>query len=152
MQPVNLTRVRRAVTLALVVAGFSAPVAAAQSADHESQVAAAVGAAHHAGQDLRMPDTVDAANAPSRKTQPATPAQDFRMPDTRDLASGRGTSSAPDVLVVSVPETVPKTVPESGIDWTGVGIGAGGAIGLVLVSLGGALLVARRRRHLFPAH
>ena len=30
--------------------------------------------------------------------------------------------------------------------------GAGGAIGLVLVSLGGALLVARRRRHLFPAH
>ena len=148
MQPVNLTRVRRAVTLALVVAGFSAPVAAAQSADHESQVAAAVGAAHHAGQDLRMPDTVDAANAPSRKTQPATPAQDFRMPDTRDLASGRGTSSAPDVIVVSVRETVP----ESGIDWAGVGIGAGGAIGLVLVSLGGALLVARRRRHLFPAH
>ena len=151
MQPVNLTQLRRAVTLALVVAGLATPVAAAQSSDHESQVAAAVGASHHAGQDLRMPDTIDAAQGPSR-TRPATPAQDFRMPDTRDLAAGRGTSTAPDVLVVSVPKTVTETVAENGIDWSDVGIGAGGVIGLVLVSLGGATLVARHRRGLFPAH
>jgi hypothetical protein len=148
MQPVNLTRVSRAATLALVVAGFAAPAAAAQSADHESQVAAAVGTGHHAGQDLRMPDTIDAANGPSSKPQPATAAQDFRMPDTRDLALGRGTSTAPDVLVVSAA----GPVPESGVNWTGVGIGAAGAIGLVLISLGGAVLVARRRRGLSTAH
>jgi hypothetical protein len=147
MQPVKLTRIRRAATLALVVAGLATPAAAAQSSDHETQVAAAVGAGHHAVQDLRMPDTVDAANRPS-STQPATPSQDIRMPDTRDFVLGRGTSTAPSVLVVSMPESVP----ESGIDWTGVGIGAGGVIGLVIVSLGGAVLVARRKRRLFPAH
>ena len=70
------------------------------------------------------------------------------MPDTRDFASGRGTSAAPNVLVVKVPEPVPAT----GIDWTDVGIGAGGVLGLTLVSLGGTVLVAQRRRRLSPAH
>jgi hypothetical protein len=123
MHPVQRTRIKRAAALTLAVAGLATPAAQAQSSDHESNVAAAVGAGLAAGQDLRMPDT-------------------------RDVASGRGTSTAPAVLVVKVAEPVPQS---GGIDWADVGIGAGGVIGLTLVSLGGTVLVARRRR-LSPAH
>ena len=122
MQAVQRTRIKRAAALALAATALAAPAPAAYAYDHESQVAAAVGAGRQAGQDLRMPDT-------------------------RDLASGRGTSTAPDVVVLKLPEPVPET----GIDWTDVGIGAAGVIGLTLVSLGGTVLVARRRR-LSPAH
>ena len=105
------------------VATLAAPAAHAQSSDHESTVAAAIG-------------------------QGRGSAQDLRMPDTRDLASGRGTSSAPDVLVVKVAEPTPQS---DGVDWAEVGIGAG-AVGIAIFSIGGAVLVAQRRRRVFPAH
>ena len=116
-------RIKHAAALTLALAALAAPTAQAQSSDHESTVAAAIG-------------------------EGLGSAQDLRMPDTRDLASGRGTSASPDVLVVKMAEPVPQT---GGIDWAEVAIG-GGVVGLTLSSIGGAVLVAQRRRRVVPAH
>ena len=118
------SRIKHVAALMLAAAALAAPAAQAQSSDHESKVAAAVG-------------------------QGLGSAQDLRMPDTRDLASGRGTSSAPDVMVVKVAEPATEG---GGIDWAGIGIGAGAVACLVLISIGGAALVGQRRRRVFPAH
>ena len=118
------TRIKHTVALTLAAAALAAPAAQAQSSDHESTVAAAIGLSD----DL---------------------AQDLRMPDTRDLASGRGTSSSPEVMVVKVAEPAPQA---GGIDWGDVGIGAGAVAGLALISIGGTALVGQRRRRVFPAH
>jgi hypothetical protein len=48
--------------------------------------------------------------------------------------------------VVTVPRFVEVSTSPTGIEWDDVAIGAGGAMGLVLVATGGALIVARRRR------
>jgi hypothetical protein len=92
-----------------------------------------------ARQDLRSPDAQDAAsNAAAR---PAQPSQDLRSPDARDAADA---SRVPEVTVVKVDESAPSS---GGIDWGDAGIGAGGLLGLTLVSLGGMLVVKRRRSH-----
>ena len=83
-------------------------------------------------QDLRMPDTRDAAEQPK---------QDLRMPDTRDSAAGRGTETAPIVEFVEVPVAEPQ-----GFDWTDAGLGALTGVGVVLVGAGGAVATVRLRR------
>ncbi len=75
---------------------------------------------------------------------PAEARQDLRSPDTRDAAIGRGTWSVPDVTVVKLPQPVP--VAERGIDWGDAGIGAGTLFGVIVVGLGGAMAVMHRRR------
>jgi hypothetical protein len=104
-----------------------------------------------AQQDLRMPDTRDAANwlgAPGFPAYP-TPAepprihQDLRSPDTRDAAAGRGTADAPEVTVVKVPQPAPAPAPAGGIDWGDAGIGA--AFMLVLLATGIVAVLVRRR-------
>ena len=62
--------------------------------------------------------------------------QDLRSPDTRDAAIGRGTRSVPDVTVVKLREPAPAA--ESSIDWGDAGLGAAGMLALVLVGFGGA--------------
>jgi hypothetical protein len=94
-----------------------------------------------AQQDLRNPDTRDAA-----RHIVSDPQQDLRSPDTRDAAAGRGPSTAPDVTVIKVPEPAPTS--GAGIDWTDAGLGA--AIVLVLAAAGGVAMVLRRRSS--PAH
>ena len=81
----------------------------------------------------------------------AQPGQDLRMPDTVDAAAGRGTFSAPDVVVVKVKDPEPQSA-GGGLDWGDAGIGAGGIAGLTLVSLGGALLVVQRRHARGASH
>ncbi|HET6551612.1 MAG TPA: hypothetical protein VFG79_24300 [Solirubrobacter sp.] len=98
-------------------------------------------------QDLRSPDARDAATTHkrshgSRPTMFNASSTDLRSPDARDAADGRGTFTAPDVTVVSVPRTAPTS---SGIDWADVGIGAGGVLGVALLALGGAVAVAVHR-------
>jgi hypothetical protein len=57
-----------------------------------------------------------------------------------DVCSGHGYGS------VGVPSTVVRTISsDSGFDWGDAGIGAGGALGLVLAATGGTLLLAHRR-------
>ena len=96
--------------------------------------ALAVPATAAAQQDLRNPDTRDAA------AQTSAP-QDLRSPDARDAAEGRGTFSAPDVEVVKV--AGPSA--DAGFDWGDAGIGAGSIAILAMLGLGSALLVAHRR-------
>ena len=87
-----------------------------------------------ASQDLRNPDTRDAAAA-------ASVSQDLRSPDARDAAAGRGTFNSPDVEVVKVA----GPVVDDGFSWGDAGIGAGAIFALGVVAVGGSLLVAHRR-------
>jgi hypothetical protein len=116
-------RLTRSAALCLTLAALAAPTAAAQQ------------------QDLRTPDTRDAAGA-------AQIPRDLRSPDTRDAAAGRGSFSAPQVTVIKVPQPAPSA---GGIDWGDAGIGAGAAIGLTLLAFGSSLAIAHRR-HSSPAH
>ena len=70
--------------------------------------------------------------------------QDLRSPDTRDAAIGRGTWSVPDVTVVKLREPAPAA--ERSIDWGDAGIGAGTVFGVIAVGLLGAMAVMHRRR------
>jgi hypothetical protein len=107
-------RLTRSAALALAVAAVAAPAAIAQ-------------------QDLRSPDARDAAFSAMAK-------QDLRSPDARDAADGRGTFNAPEVTVVRVPETAPAPS-ASPLDWRDVAIGAGAALGLMLLAIGGVRAV-----------
>jgi hypothetical protein len=116
-------RLHRSIVLGVAVALLAASPAAAQ-------------------QDLRSPDTRDAAAASIAANAP----QDLRSPDTRDAADGRGTFSAPDVTVVKVPQPVDGPAPATGIEWSDAGIGA--AFMLALVAVIG--LAVRHRRQSAP--
>jgi hypothetical protein len=82
-----------------------------------------------APQDLRNPDTRDAA---------AASYMDLRNPDTRELPK-----NGPEVTVVEVPQASPSA--DSGLDWGDAGIGAGGMLGLILLAAAATLAVAHRR-------
>jgi hypothetical protein len=90
-----------------------------------------------ASNDLRSPDARDPFVAP------ATATPDLRSPDARDAAAGRSAAGSPSVLVVTVPQ---HRSTSGGMDWGDAGIGAGGAVA-VLVLTGGAALALQRRRH-----
>ena len=94
------------------------------------------------GQDLRSPDTRDAAAAAA-----AEHYQDLRSPDARD--AGRPPVQVP-TPVVEIRE-----VPGNGFDWGDAGIGAAGLLALLSIAGGVTLLAVgrRRRRDLgAPAH
>jgi hypothetical protein len=110
----TIHRLTRPAALALTVAAVAAPTAAASNPDQQFPAA------------------------------PPEQRQDLRMPDTRDAAEGRGPSSAPDVVVIKVRE--PEAAPAGGIDWADAGIGAGSVLGLSLLGIGGALLLVHRKR------
>jgi hypothetical protein len=105
------SHITRTIATALVAGAAFAPAAAAQE------------------QDLRSPDTKDAATRLEH-------TQDFRAPDTRDAAEGR---TAPVVEFVEVSR-------DSGFDVTDAVVGAASGVGLVLIATGGALTTARLRR------
>jgi hypothetical protein len=86
-------------------------------------------------QDLRSPDARDAADAATR----GAPAQDLRSPDTRDAAAGVGVAQRT-IRPVRVID-----LGDNGFDWTDAAVGAGGALGLVLVLGAGGAAVVRRR-------
>jgi hypothetical protein len=95
-------------------------------------------------QDLRSPDSIDAAAGRGTLARHEV-RQDLRGPDAIDAAAGRGTFSAPEVTIVKVPALAPADAGEgAGIQWTEVGIGGGGMLGLLLLGAGGAALVVRR--------
>jgi hypothetical protein len=63
-------------------------------------------------------------------------------PDISDYAQGRTPGKQPAVQVVRVTREVAAP---RGFDWDSAGIGAGVAVGIVLVGGGGLLAVTRRR-------
>jgi hypothetical protein len=125
-------RLTRTTAVGLALAALAAPMALADP--HAADMHARAEAAQK--HDLRSPDARDAATRAETK-------QDLRSPDTRDASEGRGTYTAPNVMIVKVPEPVQA---EGGIDWADAGIGAGGLLGLMLLGLGGSLAVVHRRR------
>jgi hypothetical protein len=139
----NRHQLARSAALGLALAALAAPTASAEPDDLRSQAGTSslAGTTSPPRQDLRSPDTRDAAlSAEARQGQQH---QDLRSPDTRDYATGRGTFSAPEVTVVKVTDPPP---PSAGIDWGDAGIGAGGMLGLMLIALGSILAVAHRRQ------
>jgi hypothetical protein len=127
-------RLTRTTALGLALAALAAPAAAAQ-------------------QDLRNPDRRATEIALAQEQYYGSfgdgagkAAQDLRSPDARDYADGRGTSSAPDVTVVKVAEPSAPTAPAGGgLDWGDAGIGAGIALGVMLMGLAGVLGIVHRR-------
>jgi hypothetical protein len=125
-------RLTRSTAVGLALAALAAPTALADP--HAADMHARAESAQK--QDLRSPDTRDAATRAETK-------QDLRSPDARDAGEGRGTYTAPNVMIVKVPEPVQA---DDGLDWADAGIGAGGLLGLMLLGLGGSLAVVHRRQ------
>jgi hypothetical protein len=113
--PTTSHHIGRAVATAVAIGAVFAPTAAAQ-------------------QDLRSPDTRDAAERVQR-------TQDLRSPDTQDSASGRGLDKAPVVEFVDVPRQA-----ADGFDVTDAALGAATGIGLLLIAAGGAAATVKVRR------
>ena len=93
--------------------------------------------------NLTSPDAQDAARTSSLAGTTSRPRQDLRSPDAVDAAAGRGTFTAPEVTVIKVPRPAPSS--QSGVDWADAAIGAGGATGLLAISLAGAVTLRRRQ-------
>jgi hypothetical protein len=110
------TRISRHVGLALAVGALAAPAAVAQS-----------------------PDAIDYNAAAAELKQ-----FDARSPDAQDFAAGRNPGDQPVPKIVTVPRIVEVTN-SGGLQWDDVAIGAGGAMGLVLLAAGGVVTVTRRR-------
>jgi hypothetical protein len=124
-----------AVVLACAV---SQPAFAAPS-DLRGHAAAAANGAQQStpAVDLRAPDSQDA----HRFAPTAAVVIDRRSPDTVDLASRGDVARTPVVTVAS---------PQGGFDWGDAGIGAGGAVAVLLLGLGAALMATHRRRGVKP--
>jgi len=87
-------------------------------------------------QDLRSPDTRDAANAA------AGHRQDLRSPDAIDAAEGRTPTRTPIVVPVVLRRV---EVEPDGFDWGDAGIGAASGL-TVLAMTGGMVAITTRRR------
>ncbi len=115
-----------------IAAGNSSGTSPAVRPNPDEQVLTANAAAAHSGQTASPAVQPN----PDQQTAPATPSAGPRS----EVVSGGGYGS------VSVPPVVVRvTAPNGGFDWGDAGIGAAGAVGLLLVALGGALTVSRHR-------
>jgi hypothetical protein len=124
------------ITTAALVAACAAPAsAAAQGQDLRSPDTRDAAAAAQAQdyQDLRSPDARDAGRTPETGV-----AQDLRSPDARD--AGRTPVEVPTPIVEI------REVPGSGFDWGDAGIGAAGMLALFSIAAGVALMAGGRRR------
>jgi hypothetical protein len=126
--------------LAITVVFAATPIAAQAQQDLRAPDTRDAAAAATAYQDLRSPDARDATTTGGVLT-PA-PAQDLRSPDTRDVAERPiGTTTLPDA-----PATRIVTIESGGFEWSDAVIGAAGMLGLMLL-LAGATVAWTRRRH-----
>jgi hypothetical protein len=109
---------------------------------------ALAGPAHAAQQDLRSPDTRDAATGHVQQRADnltgGVRAPDWLSPDAEDAATAV-TTSAPDPRTPRAPTVVEITAAQ-GFDWASAGIGAGGGIALVVIALAAAVAVTGRSR------
>ena len=130
----------RVVLVSAATAALAVPATAAAQQDLRSPDArdAATSAVPQPAQDLRSPDGRDAATLPARPQQ-LRPVQDLRSPDAVDGARG-----VPPSAPVASPVTVIRSA-GGGFDWGDAGIGAGGALAVVLLGAGGVLLAGQRR-------
>ena len=123
-------------TTAAILALSATPASAVYS-DH----AAPPSSAAEETQDLRMPDTRDAAAASSASDdqRPYVLQRDYGSPDTVDAAR--------DLPPVQIPAPVVASAePASGFDWGDAGFGAAGMLALLSIAGGSALLLTGRKR------
>ena len=113
---------------------------------------ASLAAAAPAGADPTRPSECNRVPSPGRALaqeqyymshKPAIPASghDFRTIDARDAAHAPGGA----VTHNTAPAT-PEPASSTGFEWDDAAIGAGGALGLALVFVGGAVAITRRQR------
>jgi hypothetical protein len=76
-------------------------------------------------QDLRSPDARDAALPPELRATGFQSTQDLRSPDTRDVATGYSPTASQPV--------VDESPASDGFDWTSAAIGAAAGAGLLLI-------------------
>jgi hypothetical protein len=134
------SRFARTIGLGMTIAALGASSASARPIDSPMHDAIAAGhgaTSQYTPTDVRTPDSM-----PARKPSTTKPVVDMRTPDARDYGQDRGTFNAPEVTVVKVAGPAPTG---NGFDWRDAGIGAGGLLGLILLGLGGAAAVARRK-------
>jgi hypothetical protein len=160
----DMRRTHLITTAALVAACAVPATAAAQGQDLRSPDTrdAAAAAEAQSYQDLRSPDARDV-SSPSESAQ----YSDLRSPDARDAAAASTQTAyqdlrSPDARDAGRPESpAPDTVvaireaPSSGFDWGAAGIGAAGLLAMLSIAGGLALLVTSRRRRRgseLPAH
>ena len=131
---------RRMMLVAAAMVAGSPTVALAMPMDYSPAAGAqpATSAASSASVDLRSPDARDAASGVTASVA----GDDLRSPDTRDFAAGI------DVGGVSVPQPAVHVVAvhHNDFSWGDAGIGAGGAITLMLLITGGVVLATHRRQ------
>jgi hypothetical protein len=141
---------KTSITAALVALAVAAPSATAMPIE---PLGAHAGTKSITSQDLRSPDARDAGVVAWRPFV----ANDLRTPDavdgtrstapvltdlrTPDAVEGTGTTT-PEVTLVEVPQPAPSA---TGVDWQDAGLGAGMALALALVALGGAYAVSKHR-------
>jgi hypothetical protein len=153
------------ITTAALVAACAVPTgAAAQGQDLRSPDTrdAAAAAEQQDYQDLRSPDARDAARGSETRQY-----SDLRSPDARDAGRTPDTGVAQDLrspdardagrtpVEVPTPIVEIREVPGSGFDWGDAGIGAAGILAMLSIAAGLTLMVTGRRRRRgseLPAH
>jgi hypothetical protein len=131
----STTRLRRLLICAMVSSAIAAPAAAAEQdlrMPDTRDAARAAQQSHYT--DLRSPDARDAGRVAAQLPSTGARNADLRSPDARD-AAGR---------YVSTP-TVATASPASGFDWASALIGAAAGAGILLALLA-ALTGSRRLR------
>ena len=132
----RIHRLTTAAGTALAVAALAAGPASAQSQDLRSPDTRDAAAGRYPAvvhQDLRSPDARDAAEGRYPAASPE-PRQDLRSPDARDAAEHR----TPVIVRVERSEA-------TGMSWDSAAIGALAAAGLLISLAGVGALVTRRR-------
>jgi hypothetical protein len=141
--------IARTLVAALAVTALAVPAAQARPADMHASVAEATAKARQQ-QDLRMPDTIDAAKlrghgAAAVNAPGATAVDSATRPAPR-------THAAPPTWPVNPQPITPahtvKVVDDGGVDWAPIALGIFG--GLLAVGAVAALTTRRRRTHRVP--
>ena len=130
-------RSKTILTTAAILALSATPASAAYSDVHSAPPSSAA----EETQDLRMPDTRDAAaaSAASDAQRPYVLQRDYGSPDAVDAAR--------DLPPVQIPAPVLASAePASGFDWGDAGFGAAGMLALLSIAAGSALLLTGRKR------
>ena len=133
---------RTTITTAVVALAAAAPATAVAQQDLRSPDTRDAAGVVGQPQDLRSPDARDAAQSPGI-VQATVGRSDLRSPDARDAAR--------DIRPVPVPYSPVSVDEPSGFSWGDAGIGAVGVLGLLAIGLGGFMAVTHyRRRHRLP--
>ena len=146
-------RIPRLVAVGLAAGALASPVASARPAPVDSGVLpsareVARNAQSQAREVARSAETAISQRDAAHSSYQPQPAQDLRSPDTQDAALiSQGLMEPPTTNVVRVDGLASVPAPADGFDWLDAALGAAGALGLALLVAGGTLAVRHRAHH-----